>query len=48
MEDYFVQPTDVLKRDERPEYGFQVGVTLENTEKPKVEPPLVAHHDHVS
>ena len=36
LEDYFAQPVDVLKKDERPEFSFQVGVTLENTEKPKV------------
>jgi hypothetical protein len=35
LEDYFAQPDSVLKQDERPELGFQVGVTLENTEKPK-------------
>ncbi|KAF7799285.1 hypothetical protein EIP86_010517 [Pleurotus ostreatoroseus] len=35
MEDYFAQPEEFLKRDERPELGYQVGVTLENTEKPK-------------
>lgn len=35
MEDYFSQPQEELKRDERKEYGYQVGVTLENTEKPK-------------
>ena len=35
LEDYFAQPDEVLKADERPELGFQVGVTLENTEKPK-------------
>src|SRR6187551_914668 len=35
LEDYFAQPDQVLKQDERPELGFQVGVTLENTEKPK-------------
>ncbi|KLO20097.1 Clavaminate synthase-like protein [Schizopora paradoxa] len=35
MEDYFAQPLDALKADERPEVGYQVGVTLENTEKPK-------------
>lgn len=35
MEDYFCQPLDKLKCDERPELGYQVGVTLENTEKPK-------------
>ncbi|KAL1740960.1 hypothetical protein HDZ31DRAFT_46438 [Schizophyllum fasciatum] len=35
MEDYFAQPAAALKKDERPEVGFQVGVTLENTEKPK-------------
>ncbi|ESK90903.1 clavaminate synthase-like protein [Moniliophthora roreri MCA 2997] len=35
LEDYFAQPGDILKRDERPELGYQVGVTLENTEKPK-------------
>ncbi|KAL2256735.1 hypothetical protein VTK26DRAFT_1196 [Humicola hyalothermophila] len=35
LEDYFAQPEDQLKKDERPELGYQVGVTLENTEKPK-------------
>ncbi|KAH9951028.1 Clavaminate synthase-like protein [Amylocystis lapponica] len=35
LEDYFAQPVSALKEDERPEIGYQVGVTLENTEKPK-------------
>lgn len=35
LEDYFAQSPSVLKADERPELGYQVGVTLENTEKPK-------------
>ncbi|KAL8315968.1 hypothetical protein RB597_000049 [Gaeumannomyces tritici] len=35
LEDYFAQPEPDLRRDERPELGYQVGVTLENTEKPK-------------
>ncbi len=35
LEDYFAQPQEVLKKDERPELSYQVGVTLENTEKPK-------------
>ena len=35
LEDYFAQPATALREDERPELGFQVGVTLENTEKPK-------------
>lgn len=35
LEDYFAQPAEALKRDERPELSFQVGVTLEETEKPK-------------
>lgn len=35
LEDYFAQPEDVLRRDERPELSYQIGVTLENTEKPK-------------
>lgn len=35
LEDYFAQPADTLRRDERPDLGYQVGVTLENTEKPK-------------
>ncbi|XXG99581.1 hypothetical protein Hte_005920 [Hypoxylon texense] len=35
LEDYFAQPAETLKQDERPELGYQVGVTLENTEKPK-------------
>ncbi|GAA5861411.1 hypothetical protein JCM8547_006121 [Rhodosporidiobolus lusitaniae] len=34
-EDYFDQDEAVLKEDERPEVHYQVGVTLENTEKPK-------------
>jgi hypothetical protein len=35
LEDYFAQPEKALKRDERPELSYQIGVTLENTEKPK-------------
>ncbi|KAI1182178.1 hypothetical protein F5B17DRAFT_435902 [Nemania serpens] len=35
MEDYFAQPDPALRRDERPEFNYQVGATLENTEKPK-------------
>ena len=35
LEDYFAQPEQDLKRDERPEFSYQIGVTLENTEKPK-------------
>ena len=35
IEDYFAQPQEILKKDERPDLGYQVGVTLENTEKPK-------------
>ncbi|KZT75093.1 Clavaminate synthase-like protein [Daedalea quercina L-15889] len=35
LEDYFAQSEVALKQDERPELGYQVGVTLENTEKPK-------------
>ncbi|KAI1817200.1 Clavaminate synthase-like protein [Poronia punctata] len=35
LEDYFAQPEEVLRGDERPELGYQIGVTLENTEKPK-------------
>ncbi|KAI1336360.1 hypothetical protein F5Y15DRAFT_204579 [Xylariaceae sp. FL0016] len=35
LEDYFAQPAEVLRRDERPDLGYQIGVTLENTEKPK-------------
>ncbi|KIK70704.1 hypothetical protein GYMLUDRAFT_65917 [Collybiopsis luxurians FD-317 M1] len=35
LEDYFDQPQPILQKDERPELGYQVGVTLENTEKPK-------------
>jgi len=35
MEDYFSQPLEELQKDERPEIHYQVGVTLENTEKPK-------------
>ncbi|GAA5943707.1 hypothetical protein JCM3775_001342 [Rhodotorula graminis] len=35
MEDYFAQDEARLKEDLRPEVHYQVGVTLENTEKPK-------------
>ncbi|KAK0198865.1 hypothetical protein F5146DRAFT_1131814 [Armillaria mellea] len=35
LEDYFAQPEDILKSDERPELSYQVGATLELTEKPK-------------
>jgi hypothetical protein len=35
LEDYFAQPADTLRKDERPELSYQIGVTLENTEKPK-------------
>jgi len=35
LEDYFDQPISDLQKDERPDLGYQVGVTLENTEKPK-------------
>ena len=35
LEDYFALPEEELKRDERPELSYQIGVTLENTEKPK-------------
>jgi hypothetical protein len=35
LEDYFAQPDEDLKKDERPELSYQIGVTLENTEKPK-------------
>lgn len=35
LEAYFAQPAEILKQDERPALGYQVGVTLENTETPK-------------
>lgn len=35
LEDYFAQPEEALRKDERPELSYQIGVTLENTEKPK-------------
>ncbi|KAH7916482.1 Clavaminate synthase-like protein [Hygrophoropsis aurantiaca] len=35
VEDYFNQPIAKLQKDERPDVMYQVGVTLENTEKPK-------------
>ncbi|POS76709.1 hypothetical protein DHEL01_v204894 [Diaporthe helianthi] len=35
LEDYFAQPAEELQKDERPEFSYQVGATLENTEKPK-------------
>jgi len=31
LEDYFAQPLELLQKDERPELGYQVGATLENT-----------------
>ncbi|KAK0708031.1 hypothetical protein B0H67DRAFT_603131 [Lasiosphaeris hirsuta] len=49
LEDYFAQPEEDLKRDERPELSYQISVTLENTEKPKLAPdqrPLdITAHD---
>ncbi|TFA98986.1 hypothetical protein CCMA1212_009178 [Trichoderma ghanense] len=44
LEDYFAQPEAALRRDERPELSYQIGVTLENTEKPKcaVDEPCLA------
>ncbi|WWC92628.1 uncharacterized protein L201_007587 [Kwoniella dendrophila CBS 6074] len=35
FEEYFNQSENDLRKDERPEFGYQVGVTSENTEKPK-------------
>ncbi|KAG5986264.1 hypothetical protein E4U54_005514 [Claviceps lovelessii] len=35
LEDYFAQPEAALRLDERPQLNYQIGVTLENTEKPK-------------
>ncbi|KAL8292486.1 hypothetical protein RQP46_001098 [Phenoliferia psychrophenolica] len=35
LEDYFFQPAEVIAQDLRPEVFFQVGSTMENTEKPK-------------
>lgn len=35
LEDYFAQPVETLRKDERPELSYQIGVTLDNTEKPK-------------
>ncbi len=35
LEDYFAQPEEQLRKDERPDLAYQIGVTLENTEKPK-------------
>ncbi|PFH49691.1 hypothetical protein AMATHDRAFT_48528 [Amanita thiersii Skay4041] len=35
LEDYFNLPEEELRKDERPELSYQIGVTLENTEKPK-------------
>lgn len=35
LEDYFAQPAAALRRDERPALSYQVGATLEHTEKPK-------------
>lgn len=38
MADYFAQPDELLKPDERPEWHYQAGVTLENTEKVSLIP----------
>jgi hypothetical protein len=35
LEDYFAQGREALRRDERPELAYQIGVTLEDTERPK-------------
>ncbi|KOS19576.1 Flavonol synthase/flavanone 3-hydroxylase [Escovopsis weberi] len=35
LEDYFAQPEPALRRDERPALSYQIGVTLDNTERPK-------------
>ena len=35
LEDYFAQDEAALRADERPALSYQIGVTLENTEKPK-------------
>jgi hypothetical protein len=35
LEDYFAQSEEQLRKDERPELSYQIGVTLENTEKPR-------------
>ncbi|KAM0788205.1 hypothetical protein ACM66B_001364 [Microbotryomycetes sp. NB124-2] len=35
LEDYFDQDEELLKQDLRPQWGYQAGVTLESTEKPK-------------
>lgn len=35
LEDYFDQDQSALEADTRPEFGFQVGATLEHTERPK-------------
>lgn len=34
FEDYFAQPREAILPDLRPEIGYQVGATLEDTEKP--------------
>ncbi|KAF5368620.1 hypothetical protein D9758_002261 [Tetrapyrgos nigripes] len=49
LEDYFAQPEADLKKDERPELSYQVGVTLENTEKPKcaVDEPCLRVIEHL-
>ncbi|GJJ13360.1 hypothetical protein Clacol_007612 [Clathrus columnatus] len=35
LEDYFAQPIELLEQDVHPELHYQIGATLENTEKPK-------------
>lgn len=35
LEDYFSQPIELLERDVRPELHYQIGTTLEHTERPK-------------
>lgn len=43
LEDYFAQPVEELRKDERPDLSYQIGATLENTERPKcaVDEPCV-------
>jgi isopenicillin N synthase-like dioxygenase len=35
LEDYFAQDEATLRKDERPELSYQIGVTLDNVERPK-------------
>lgn len=48
LEDYFAQPEVELKKDQRPEVHYQVGVTLEATEKVRPRHVRIAQESPVA